>query len=192
LAKAAFETLLNPAASTTSGTAAPTASTATATFAPVYGNYAGGLRLGLRQYRVDHDAVPNTWMQADITIGKYSNLQSFVCGPQASPIQTGLTAAPSNTSCYTASPTGPITSSTTYNLLSQNRTVLPRLEIEGFIRFLPHPFVLGIDANLPQSVLSPKNLDIQNKPGGSVAIYFGVSGELMTLFKSLTGASSGQ
>jgi hypothetical protein len=91
-----------------------------------------------------------------------------------------------------AVPSGPITTTTTYNLLSQNRTVVPRLQIEGFIRFPNTPFVLGLDANLPQSVLSPARLDIQNKPGGNVAIYFGVSGNLLTLFKSFTVSGTGQ
>ena len=191
LAKAAFETLLNPSASTTSGTSTGAAASV-ATFAPVYGYYAGGLRTGLRQYPATGDAAPRTWAQIDISVGKYSNLQSYICGPAASPVQTGLSAAPTNTSCYVAVPSGPITTTTTYNLLSQNRTVVPRLQIEGFIRFPNTPFVLGLDANLPQSVLSPARLDIQNKPGGNVAIYFGVSGNLLTLFKSFTVSGTGQ
>jgi hypothetical protein len=79
-----------------------------------------------------------------------------------------------------------------YTLFAQNRTNLYRLEVGGFFLFPGTPFVLGIDANLPQSALAPKNLDIQNKAGGNVAIYFGVSGNLTTLFKNLKLAGSPQ
>jgi len=189
LAKAAFETLLNPAATTSSSTQG--ANSVIATFAPVYGYYAAGLRLGMRKYPTGTDAVPETLFQGDITIGKYSNLQSFVCGPTtATPIATGQTST--NTYCSlpvtTTNGTPPVTT-TTYNIYPQYRRVLPRMEFEGFFRFPNWPFVLGLDANLTQAALSPGNLDIMNKPGGSVAIYFGITGNVSTL-GSLFGGKS--
>jgi hypothetical protein len=63
------------------------------------------------------------------------------------------------------------------------------MEFEGFFRFPNWPFVLGLDANLTQAALSPGNLDIMNKPGGSVAIYFGITGNVSTL-GSLFGGKS--
>lgn len=192
LAKAAFETLLNPAATSSTGTSGTTTSTV-ATFAPVYGYYAAGVRFGLRKYSRDMDIAPQTLFQGDITIGKYSNLQSFVCG-QANSTETPTATPPTNTSCYTTTvPTGgtPVTGSP-YYLEAQNRRVLPRMEFEGFFHFPNSPFVLGLDANLDQAALAPRNLDILNKPGGNVSIFFGVSGNLLSLFKSLSLTGAGQ
>lgn len=191
LLKAGFDTLLNPSATASTG-ASGSATVNTATFAPVYWEYSSGLRMGYRQYPSGNDATPRTVTQVDITIGKYSNLQSLVCGTQS----TTVTSAPTNTSCYKTvvaanpSATPPVVGQ--YTLFAQNRTNLYRLEVGGFFLFPGTPFVLGIDANLPQSALAPKNLDIQNKAGGNVAIYFGVSGNLTTLFKNLKLAGSPQ
>jgi len=185
LIKAGFTTLLNPSATSTSSSG-----TAAANFAPVYWQYSSGLRAGYRQYpTANKDAkdqpTPRTIAQVDITIGKYSNLQSYICNPNVS--SGTSTTLPTNTVCFIA-PSG---SSTTYTL-DQSRVNLYRMEVEGFFLFPGTPFVVGFDANLPQSALAPRNLDILNKAPGNVAVYFGVSGSLTSLFNSLKLAGSSQ
>ncbi|MGO9316874.1 MAG: hypothetical protein ACLPXT_02280 [Terracidiphilus sp.] len=191
LIKAGFTTLLNPSATSTNSSG-----TAAANFAPVYWQYSSGLRVGYRQYPIANkdskdQPTPRTIAQVDITIGKYSNLQSYVCGTQSTTVTSAT--APANTSCYTTV-TAPNPSSTpptlgTYTLYAQDRTNLYRMEVEGFFLFPGTPFVVGIDANLPQSALAPRNLDILNKAPGNVAVYFGVSGSLTSLFNKIAGAS---
>jgi hypothetical protein len=183
--KAGIDTLLNPSATSTTSTS----TTATATFAPVYWEGSWGMRMGYRQYPVGKDPTPRTIAQGDITIGKFSNMQSFVCGAESN---VGQSAMPANTFCYsTTTPKNPNPTGTYYPE-AQNRANLWRLEAEGFFKFSASPFVLGFDANLPQSALAPKKLDIQNKAGGNVAIYFGVSGSLTSFFKNLKLSGSGQ
>ncbi|MGD0732539.1 MAG: hypothetical protein ABR956_14860 [Terracidiphilus sp.] len=182
--KAGFDTLLNPAASATTGSSG-SATISPATFAPVYWEYSSGLRMGYRQYLTGKDSTPRTITQVDITIGKFSNLQSFVCNRSVT--SGNSTSLPTNTMCFNPQPpnAGPYT-------LDQSRATLYRMEVEGFFLFPGTPFVLGVDANLPQSAAAPKNLDTLNKAGGNVTIYFGVSGSLTNLFKSMKLPGSSQ
>ncbi len=179
--KAGIDTLLNPSA--TAGSGASGSTTAVAQFAPVYTEFSGGWRMGLRHYNSSEDSSPQTVAQMDITIGKFSNLQSLVCNPAVT-----LTTAtqPANTSCYTPQTQG----ASSYAIEQQNRITLLRPEIGGFINLGSSNFVLGLDANLPQSVDAPRELDVQNKAGGSVIIYFGYSGSLTGLFNSLKLSSA--
>ncbi len=113
-------------------------------------------------------------------------MQSLVCNPNV--IVSTPTAQPTNTLCYTPQTTG----APSYNLEQQSRITLLRPEVDGFINLGNSNFVLGLDANLPQSVDAPKHLDVQNKAGGSVIIYFGYSGSLTGLFNSLKLSGSSQ
>jgi hypothetical protein len=181
VAKAGMDTLLNPSATASSG--ASGSATAVAQFAPVYTEYSAGWRIGYRHFNLFKDPSPRTVAQVDITIGKFSNLQSFVCN---SKVTTTATSQPTNTSCYT--PQTPNASS--YTLDQQSRITLLRPEINGLVNLGGGKsgsgnFVLGLDANLPQSVDAPANLDVLNKAGGSVIIYFGYSGSLTALFNQL-------
>ena len=183
--KAGFDTLLNPSATGSSSSSTSTTS-ATATFAPVYSEYSAGYRMGYRKYPARKEGTPQTITQVDITLGRYSNLQSYVCGASESGVTS--TTEPTNTICFT--PQTPNAGS--YILEKQTRITLSRVEVEGFFSFPKTPFVLGLDANLPQSLRPPKNLDLANKPGGNVAIYFGVSGSLTSFFNNLKLAGSPQ
>ncbi len=183
--KAGFDTLLNPAATATTGSSSAE-TTATAVFAPVYWQGSGGLRMGFRQYPADSNAASRTIAQVDITVGKFSNLQGYVCKPSVVSGTTTSTTSPTNTKCVlSAAPAGyAVSPSGTNYWFDQSRITLSRMEVEGFFQ-LPGSFVLGIDANLPESLRSPRNIDIQNKPGSNVTIYFGVTGTLTSLFKKM-------
>jgi len=185
-------TLLNPSATAATGSDGAITSTA-ATFAPVYWEGTAGLRIGYRKYPANKDA-PTTRAQVDLMFGKFSNLQSFLC---AAPASTDLTSTtkPTNTSCFTTvnttAGTPPLTT-TSYTLQSQLRSIQQRFDLSGYFLFPDTPFVLGFEANVPQSALAPKNLDILNKASGNITIYFGVSGNLSTLLKSLKLAGAPQ
>jgi hypothetical protein len=196
IVKGGFETLLNPAATTTTNSSA---ATLPANFSHTYDDYSAGLRIGARQYaQAPQDEISvRTLAQMDFTLGRFSNLEELTCSPILT--KTGATAAPTNTSCYSAStPTsvGALAApSTTYNIYANNHASLPRIEAEGFIQIPKTPFVLGIDANLAQYEfgLPKQKLDQMNHAGSSVQIYFGLAGNLSDLFKNIKfGSSTGK
>jgi hypothetical protein len=178
--KAGLDTLLNPAATATSGTDG-SATTTVASFAPVYAEYSVGVRVGNKHYPNPKDVnpTPRTITQVDITLGKYSNLQSLVCNPDVS-IEKNLSGPPSAPCSFPTSP-----GASTHDVYEQSRKTVARMEVNGFFVLPGSPFVLGFDANLPQTWLSPRHIGLLDNPGGNVALYFGVSGSLTSLFKGI-------
>ncbi len=189
--KGGFETLLNPSASTTTTVSTPTAAAA---FSPTYDDFSFGARVAWRQYGIapGTTASPKTLALMDFTMGRFNNLESLSCSTTlgtAAPTAT----LPTNTSCIQTIPAVG-TAKPMYNTYQTTRVAVPRIEAEGFIRVPKTPFVLGIDANLAQyEIFLPKEkLDLDNRAGSSVQIYFGLTGSLTDLFKGLKlGSTSG-
>lgn len=193
LIKSGFATLLNPSVSsasttsTTGSTTTPTTinSSTTATFSSVYWYNATGLRFGAAQYPASTDKAPIPLAQFDMTVGHYSNLPSIICNPATT---TTTTTQPTNTSCYTSTTTtAGGTTTTTYNVQGTSRTLIPRLQLAGFIQIPGYPFVLGVDANLAEYAFGAhvNKVDSHNKPGNDVRIYVGVTLDPVSAFKKL-------
>ena len=192
LIKSGFATLLNPSvnnASTTSTTGSTTPTTintsTAATFNSVYWYNATGLRFGAAQYPTSTDKAPIPFAQFDMTVGHYSNLPSIVCNPATT---TTTKTQPTNTSCYTTTTTTTGgTTATTYLVQGTSRTLIPRLQLAGFIQIPNYPFVLGVDANLAEYAFGShvNKIDSHNKPGNDVRIYVGVTLDPVSAFKKL-------
>jgi len=189
IAKGGFETLFNPSANAATTSGSSTAVVAT-TFSPTYDDFSFGFRLAWRGYSADKnsESSPRTKAMIDATMGRFNNLESLTCGTGFS--ATGATTSPTNTSCF-KSIVGP-TQTTTYSTYNTNRVAVPRIEVEGFINFPNTPLVLGIDANLAQYqvYLPSAKLDLLNKAGSDVRIYFGLTGNLTDLFKGVKSTGS--
>jgi hypothetical protein len=182
--RSGFATLLNPsvdssATSTNTGTNTISSST-TAQFNSVYWHEAQGLRIGWAKYPPNTDKAPVPIAQFDMMEGKYSNLPSIICDPAKA---VTVSTQPSNTSCYKTTTTG---GTTAYSLYT-SRTLIPRLQLAGFIKFPNIPFLMGVDANLAQYAFGPhKNaVDTVNKAGDDVRIYFGVNLDPVSAIKKL-------
>jgi len=189
LIKAGFDTLLNPSLNSTTspvsnGTSTVSAST-TATFNSVYWYDAAGLRLGWAQYPASTDKAPVPIAQFDMTVGRYSNLPSIICNPL---VTTTQATAPTNTACSVSSTTTTGgTSTPSYTVQATSRTLIPRLQLAGFIQIPKYPFVIGVDANLAQYAFGShvNKVDSLNKPGNDARIYVGVTLDPVSAIKKL-------
>ena len=189
LVKAGFDTLLNPSLNNTTspvsnGTSTVSAST-TASFSSVYWYDAAGLRLGWAQYPASTDKAPIPIAQFDMTVGRYSNLPSIICNPLITSTQT---TAPTNTACFTSSTsTSGSTTGTSYTVQATSRTLIPRLQLAGFIQIPKYPFVIGVDANLAQYAFGGhvNKVDSLNKPGNDARLYVGVTLDPVSAIKKL-------
>jgi hypothetical protein len=168
--KASFDTLLNPSAgsASTTSTSGTTSTTLTSgNFSSVYSSWLVGVRTSWDQFPASTDKSPKTLAAFEVSMGQYSNLPSFEC------VGKGKGGA---------LPTGAISACT----VDISRTLVPRLDISGFVTFPNYPFVLGFDANLAQyGIFAPSNIDYLNKPGNDVRIYVGYTIDLSTAFKML-------
>ena len=67
-----------------------------------------------------------------------------------------------------------------------SRTLVPRLDIDGFIKLPNYPYVLGLDANLAQySVFNRSDIDYLSKPGNDIRIYVGFKLDIGTIVSKL-------
>ena len=184
VSRGSFNTLINPSTTLT----APNGQSATVQFSPTYNDWSAGARIGWRSY---NGSAANTKWQLDVTMGKYSNLQDDRCSAVVA--TAGASSAPTNTSCFQKVPaatTAPAGTQPTYETFALDRVSVPRLEVTGFAR-ITSPFVIGIDANLSQySLLTPTKLDLLNRSGSDVRIYFGITGTITDLFNKLGIGSS--
>jgi predicted lipoprotein with Yx(FWY)xxD motif len=182
VAKAGFNTLLNPTVKT--GTTTTTGATATTapTFNSVYWFHSYGLRLGWYKFPNKSDDAPKSIAQLDMATGWFSNLPSNRCEPSKASLTT-TTTLPTGTSCFVTSTVG---GTTTY-ALDPSRTLIPRVRLDGFIKIPNTPVVIGLDANLAQYAFGThlKEIDPLTKPGNDVRIYFGVSIDPLTAFKKI-------
>lgn len=182
VAKASFDTILNPSVSsgstptTTSssgGTTTTMISQTAGNFSSVYSSWVVGGRIEWDQFPASSDEAPRTWMQLDVTMGKYSNLPSYECVATAK---------------GTAPPAGAATACTAgSNFPNISRVLVPRLDIAGFAKFPNYPFVLGFDANLAQYGIPTglPHIDYLNKPGNDIRLYFGLTLDLASAWSKL-------
>jgi hypothetical protein len=183
VAKASITTLINPSQTLTtqSGSAAVPVQ-----YSPTYNDWSVGGQIGWRRYYDSNkNAAAQTMWQLDGTIGKFSNLQDLACTTTQINTKLTPTSAPANTSCYNP---------TTFVTFKEGRISIPRIELAGFARIPSTIFVIGIDANLSQFQFwvppgrgkTITGLDVMNRAGNDVRIYFGISGSISDLFKKLS------
>jgi hypothetical protein len=174
LARAGFDTLLNPSIS--SGTANTTTTTmTTGNFSSVYSFWGAGGRIAWDEYPTSSSEAPQMITELDLTLGKYSNLPSFECvsATAGGPVNGANSACGQGTGVLNTLP-------------NVSRTLVPRLEVTGLAKLPGYPIVFGLDANLAQYTLgAPHNIDYLNKPGNDIRIFIGFSFDLPTLVNKL-------
>lgn len=172
LAKVGFDTLTGPTQQTV---AAPTGGTETLSYENVYNFYSFGARFGQYALTGTYRHAPDALSYLDVTYGRYSNLQSYVChlaGGSGGPLYAGSTC-----------PTG--------NLDSRKR--LYRLDFRGFMKMPRVPIILGLDANIRQEVIGAARLDLGLQPPDDVRVLFGTRLDLSSVLSRLnlsSGSSS--
>jgi hypothetical protein len=187
-ARFGFDTLLNPSVGTTAGTPSTPAAAVlqTASFSSVYNFYSGGVRISWDQLPRSTDQAPQTWTEINLSVGKFSNLPTYVCTTSG-----GLDVVAGD---YPTTPAPilplPASSCGTGTYAAQHyasRASLPRLSLIGKAQFPNYPFVLGIDANLAQYSVGrhKEQVDYLNKPGNDIRIYFGVTFNLLSAISKL-------
>jgi hypothetical protein len=188
LAVAGFDTLLNPTPPTSTPSTGATITTSSANFSSVYDSWAGGGELSWVQQPGIRDESVRTFAWISATVGNYSNLPSYICTakPGSIPaISAKYFSDPANpsTSCL-VSPVPSTGTPTSYQVYA-SRQLIPRIDIAGNLNLPNLPVVLGFDANLGQFAWRSNNLDIANKPGNDVRIFFGLRFDILTALGKL-------
>jgi len=190
LARGGFGTLINPTTSAGSNNAGITTATTTA-YSPAYYFWSFGSRFAWDHYPgrkpFQDELAPYPIAQFLFNFGEFSNLPSYVCNP-VTPDHPYNPSGTVNSACVQGaySPTTDSDSGQTTYKFFPSRTLIPRLDIEAFLKMPNSPFVIGANANLQQyTVFSKKNVDYLNKPGNDVRVFVGVSINLSSLITKL-------
>jgi hypothetical protein len=185
LAKVGFDTVTG--AGTSSNVILPGGGTGTLNFQTAYNFYVYGGRIGNMALSESHDRAPQIEHYLDVTFGRYSNLESYVCHKlPAGVAPPSPVVEPSGTSCLTDYPIlfPPGTQ------VVDSRKQLYRIDIEGLVKIpIPAtaiPFYIGFNANISQHSWQAENLDHGYAPPDDIRILFGTRidiGALLSSFK---------
>lgn len=180
LSKAGFDTVTG--AGTSSNVILPGGSVGSLDFQTAYKFYAYGARLGNMSLSQSPGRAPLIEHYLDITVGRYSNLQSYICHH----VPAGQSHAQPGSSCTTDYPA--IFRSTSDVI--DSRKQLYRLDFEGLVRIpVPAtaiPFYIGFNANIAQHTWQAEYLDHGYAPPDDIRILFGTRidiGSLLSSFK---------
>jgi hypothetical protein len=157
LAKVGFDTLTGAISQTLVSGASPV------NFNRFYNHYGFGMRLGHYGLTNADNKSPEILSYLDVTLGPYTNLQSYVCNSSKG------TALP-GTGC-----SGP------NNL--DSRTALYRLDLEGMLKIPKTVIFVGFNANVKAK--SRKNLDLNLQPNDDLRFLFGVKLDVASAMQKL-------
>lgn len=179
LAKAGFDTVTG--AGTATNVILPGGAVGTLNFQTAYKFYAYGARLGNMSLSQSPNRAPLLEHYLDITVGRYSNLQSYICHYAKDPLQV----AQPGSSCFADYPN-------IFKSLSDvadSRKQLYRIDLEGLVRVpVPAtaiPFYIGFNANIAQHTWQAENVDHGYAPPDDIRILFGTKIDIGTLLSSL-------
>lgn len=180
LAKAGFDTLTG--ATSVNNVILPGNTTGPLDFQSAYNFFVFGGRVGNMALSKSSSRAPQIEHFLDVTIGRYSNLQSFICHPVP---PKGKSNAANGTSCVADYPA--IFSSTTK--VEDSRKQLYRLDFEGLVKIpLPAtqiPFYIGFNANIAQHTVGALRLDHGYASPDDIRILLGTKFDIGTLLSSL-------
>ena len=182
LARAGFDTIAG--AATATNVILPGGQTGTLNFQPAYNFYVYGARLGNMSLSASPDRAPLIEHYLDITFGRFSNLQSYVCKPVVTSSISSTTTAQPSAGCAAQYPTLASSGST----LIDSRKQLYRLDFEGLVKIpVPEtliPFYIGFNANISQHSWQAQNLDHAYAPPDDIRILFGTKIDIGTVLSS--------
>jgi hypothetical protein len=170
LAKVGFDTITGP---TSQSVIDPNShAVVSQSYENIYNSYSFGGRVGHMQLTQSRNRAPETYSYLDITLGRYSNLESYICHASGSPTQT-------------------VTDATCPSGLSYpSRKRLYRLDLEGLLK-IPDTFIyLGFNANIAQRVFGVQHLNQQFRAPDDLRFFFGTKFDISTVFQKLGLASS--
>jgi hypothetical protein len=195
LAKAGFDTVTGAGSAT--NVILPGGGTGTLYFQTAYNFYVYGARLGNMSLSASRDRAPVIEHYLDVTFGRYSNLQSYICHN----LKPGATSPnpvvqPVGSSCQSDYPNYfPVVLQTVNGVSTQiatqvvdSRKALYRLNFEGLVKIpVPKtliPFYIGFNANIAQHSWQAEGLDHGYAPPDDIRILFGTKIDIGTLLSS--------
>jgi len=181
LAKAGFDTVTGAAAA--SDVILPGGHVGTLNFQSAYNFVVYGGRVGDMTLSQSQSRAPEVEHYLDVTIGRYSNLQSYICHHASS----SISALPGS-SCAADYPS----QFPSAIAAADSRKQLYRLDFEGLVRIpIPTtaiPFYLGFNANIAQHTVGAAYLDHGYAPPDDIRILLGTKIDIGSL---LTGLNLG-
>jgi hypothetical protein len=168
LVKVGFDTVTGP---TTLNTISAGGVPQSQTLESLYNFWGYGARIGHAALSRSMNRAPETYSYLDITIGPYSNLESFICHPGTA------TTTNSNSSCaeYGTDSNGALL----FPVDSRKR--LYRLDIEGLLKIPRTPLYVGFNANIGQRTLGAVHLDHGYAAPDDLRFLFGTKFDIAAL-----------
>ncbi len=192
IAKVGFDTIAGSAQQST--VILPSGNVGTLNYESAYNFFSFGGRVGHMALSSSRSRAPLIDDYLDVTIGRFSNLGSFIC--HAVP-HTGTSTAPgtgafTNTSCLANYPglyySNGNSSGVAIADVSDSLKRLYRVDLEGLIKIpLPtsFPLYVGFNANIAQHTVGAARLDHAYAPPDDIRIFFGTKfdiGSFLTKF----------
>jgi hypothetical protein len=181
IAKVGFDTLTG--AGTASNVILPGNQVGTLSYQNAYNFFDFGGRVGNMDLSASHDRAPMIGQYLDVTVGRYSNLQSFICHRMTvttTPTNPAGSSCTSNYPGFYMSPGGGL-----YYQVVDSRKELYRIDMEGLVRIpVPAtaiPFYIGFNANIAQHSVGAAYLDHGFAPPDDIRILFGTKFDIGTL-----------
>jgi hypothetical protein len=173
LAKTGFNTVTGPSAVNSIITSGDTTSVQSQTFEQVYNYWGYGMRVGHMQLTRSASRAPETYSYLDITIGPYSNLQTYICHSATN----GTGAAVTNSACSTYATGYPDLASGALD----SRKRIYRLDFEGLLKIPQTPLYVGFNANIGQRSLGAARIDPAFAAPDDVRIFFGTKFDIASV-----------
>lgn len=159
LAKVGFDTLTG----STSQTMGSGATASQVNFNRFYDHWGFGMRFGHYGLTNSNNKSPEILSYLDVTLGPYSNLQSYICNS-------------------TEGATLPTSACPPADKLD-TRTALYRLDLEGILKIPKTVMFVGFNANV--KAFGRKNLDLNLQPNDDLRFLFGVKLDVASVMKKL-------
>jgi Putative Ig domain len=156
LAKVGFDTLTGSTSQTLVSGASPV------NFNRFYNHWGFGARFGHYGLANSENKSPEVLSYFDVTLGPYTNLQSYVCVPGTS---------------------GPLPGSSCPSDDIDSRTALYRLDLEGMLKIPRTVMFVGFNANVKAS--SRKKLDLNLQPNDDLRFLFGAKLDVASVMQKL-------
>jgi predicted outer membrane repeat protein len=175
LTKIGFDTLTGPTSQTV--TAANGMGTTTLSLENLYKFDGFGARIGHMSLTKTNRHAPETLSYLDVTIGRFSNLNSYICHPSAT------TSMLTGSSCVAQYGAG--------NYADSLKRMY-RVDFEGLLKVPKTPLVLGFNANIGQEEIGAQKLDHAFQPPDDLRFLFGTKLDLSTLLSKINLGSASQ
>lgn len=161
LAKVGFDTLTGATSQTLISGASPV------NFNRFYNHYGFGIRFGHYGLSKSQNKSPELISYLDVTLGPFTNLQSYICNPVTSKIPPFVA---QGNDCAAYFPPG--------TSFTESRESLYRLDLEGILKIPRTIMFVGFNANV--KALGKTHLDLGLQPNDDLRFLFGIKFDVAT------------